>query len=468
MFNQIMLSLNLGLLLLIFFCLLFLIFRWKQIVKKVTNSFMQTIFTDNFDENLTELLSGIKRFGGVQTIIENSLRAEGKEVLHRPLGSPKNWPHFDSITFIPAQTTPFPVSATKEVDLRVTIGPNAKKPLQLDIPLLVSGMAYGEGVSEKVKIALAQATTNAGTATNSGEGPFLPEERQAAKNYILQFSKTHWGKEEKELKQADMIEIKLGQGALAGMGDRLPPEKVSGRARKLMNLEEGEDAIINEQFFENQSLNDLKELVADLRLLTGGVPIGAKIMAGGSIEEDIDHLLEIGVDVIAIDGGQAATRGGPIILQDDFGIPTVHAVVRAAQHLHKRGMKGLVSLIISGGLKSPGDYLKVLAFGADAIYLGSTMLYTIAHKQILKPLPWEPPTQIVWYDGKLQDQFDVKKGAEAGANFLQASSEEMKVGLRAMGKTSLKELSTKDLVSYDYYTAKMASIPFSFQSGQQQ
>ena len=57
---------------------------------------------------------------------------------------------------------------------------------------------------------------------------------------------------------------------------------------------------------------------------------------GGKIEEDIDHLIDMGVDFIAIDGGQAAMKEAPPILADDFGIPTLHGLVRAVKHLEKR------------------------------------------------------------------------------------------------------------------------------------
>lgn len=132
-----------------------------------------------------------------------------------------------------------------------------------------------------------------------------------------------------------MIEIKLGQGALAGMGRKIPPQNLTGRAREVMGLKENEDAVIYENFYENQTLIDLKLLVEELRVRSGGVPIGAKIGAGGKIEEDIDHLILMGIDFIAIDGGQATMHGAPPILYDDFGIPTLHAVVRAVNHLEK-------------------------------------------------------------------------------------------------------------------------------------
>ena len=127
-------------------------------------------------------------------------------------------------------------------------------------------------------------------------------------------------------------------------------------------------------------------------------------------------------------------------------------------------MKGQISLIASGGLLVPGHFLKVLALGADAVYIGSAMLFTVSHTQSLKALPFEPPTQVVWNQGKFKDQFKIEEGEKSAEKFLTASIEEMKMALRAMGKRSLKELSKKDLVSYDELTAKMIGIPFTFEA----
>ena len=90
---------------------------------------------------------------------------------------------------------------------------------------------------------MAKAAKNVGTAINSGEGGILPEELDTAGKYILQFSKTKWAKEEDVIKRADMIEIKLGQGALVGMGKKIPPKNLTGRAREIMGLKENEDAV---------------------------------------------------------------------------------------------------------------------------------------------------------------------------------------------------------------------------------
>ncbi|MFC4023280.1 FMN-binding glutamate synthase family protein [Oceanobacillus longus] len=455
----------LGLLSILFFIFFFFLFGWRWLMKRMVKQMGEIIFTDSYQENLMEMIPGFKHMG-IQNSLENNLRAETGDVLHRPLGSSKKWPHFDNMTFIPAQLSPFPVDGEEEVDVKVTIGPRANKPLQIEIPLIISGMAYGIALSEEVRLALVGAANQAGTAINSGEGGVMSEEIKAAEKYILQFSKTDWSKDEKLIKQADMIEIKFGQGALAGMGGKISPENLTGRAREVMGLQENEDAVIYEHFFENQTINDLRGLVKELRQLTGGVPIGAKIAAGGKLEEDIDQLIDMGVDFISVDGGQAATHGAPPILADDFGIPTLHAVVRAVNHLEKRKMKGKISLIVSGGLFTPGEFLKILALGADAVYLGTVMLFSVAHSQTFKALPFEPPTQVVWNEGKFKNQFKKDEGVKTAAKFLTACIEEIRMGLRAMGKKSLKELTKKDLVSYDQLTATMADIPFTFEPWQ--
>lgn len=460
---EILSYISFAILVVLFIFFLIILIGWRKIMKKIINKVSGIIFTDSYQENLLELMPGLRHMG-VQNTLENMLRAETGDLLHRPLGSSKNWPHLDEITFIPAQTGPFPVAGDTKVDVGAVIGPKAKKPLKLKMPLMISGMAYGIALSEEVRMALASAANQTGTAINSGEGGILPEELDEADKFILQVSKTEWAKEEEPFKKAKMIEIKLGQGAIMGMGTNISPENLTGRAREVMGLEEEEEAVIHEHFFEKQTKQDLKDLVDDIRKNTKGVPVGVKMGAGGKLEEDIDHVLDMGVDYIAIDGGQAATLGGPPLLEDDFGIPTLHAVVRAANHLKERKMKNKVSLVVSGGLFTPGHFLKVLALGADAIYVGSALLFTVAHKQTHHALPFEPPTQVVWNEGKFKNKFEVEKGTEAAKNFLIASSEEIKEGLRAMGKKSLKELTKEDLVSYNYLTSKIIGIPFSFQS----
>ena len=163
--------------------------------------------------------------------------------------------------------------------------------------------------------------------------------------------------------------------------------------------------------------------------------------------------------MLALEGTQAATIGAAPILEDDFGLPTIIGLCRAVEHLEQRGVKDEISLIVSGGFFTPGDMLKALALGADAVYIGSVALFALTHTQSFKALPFEPPTQVVWARGKYASRFNWKEGAKSVAKFITSCTLEMMEGVRALGKTSIHQVDRSDLVSLDEATAAVTRIP---------
>lgn len=433
------------------------LFLVRPVVKKLVDTGLALTETEPYFRNMTAMVSLLKRVDP-QIIVENSLRADSGKVLKRPLGSPKPFPHFDGIMFLPGQMARLPVADPERVETRTVIGPTAQRPLELEIPLLISGMAYGLGLQEKVKIALAKAANRVGTATNSGEGPVLPEEMRIANKYIVQYSRAAWAKDPEILKRADMIEIHIGQGSSAGAPSQVPAQHLKGKAAQLMGIRPGEESEIRSRFPGVSRKGDWRRLVQELRTLTQGVPIGMKL-AIGRVEEDLDVALYAGVDFITLDGAQAATKGTPPLLQDDVGLPTVIGLCRAVEHLEKRRKRGRVSVIVSGGFHTPGDCLKALALGADAVALGSPLLFASSHTQgSQKVLPWEPPTELVYYTGSKKELYDVEEGSVFAARFLRSMVEEMKLAAAALGKTALKDVGREDLVALDPVSAQITGL----------
>lgn len=430
----------------------------RSIIKWLVGRFIKRLMSDKYSENIWEMVTALLRISP-RVVVENSLRAHTGHVIERPFGSPRKFLEFDNLVFSPAQLVVRPENEDVYVETRTVIGPKAKKPLVLDIPIMAGGMAFGLGLSEHVKVAIAKGTAKVGTCTNSGEGPLLPEERAAAKYYILQYSAGTWSKETETLRQADAIEIRLGQGAIAGVGGVIPGENVHGRLAELLNVPEGKQVIIPSKHEELPRSKDLKRLVDRLRSVTGGVPIGIKLAPSAWLEADLELAIRAGVDFISLDGGQAGAKAGAPILQDDFGLPTVFALTRAVRYLKQRGVKDKISLLSGGGYAVPGECLKALALGADAIYMGTALLWALTHEQVIKALPWEPPTQLAWYEGTLVDQFDIERSATYLANFLTSFVEEMKVAVRALGKSSIHDVNSSDLVALDEWTSKVTNIP---------
>jgi glutamate synthase domain-containing protein 2 len=257
-----------------------------------------------------------------------------------------------------------------------------------------------------------------------------------------------------------MVEIQVGQGARGGIGRSRKHDLLSPRVKALLGLAEGEDAVAHARLPGITSSRQLARLVKELRDATDGLPIAIKIAAGWTLEEDLKVAIDSGVDVVTVDGGQGATRDSIPALLDDFGLPTVAAVRRTHDFLVNQKVRDRVSVIISGGLRTPGDFLKALALGADAVAIGTMALFAVSHTQILKALPFEPPTQLVYDAGSLSHKFDVEKGALYLANFLSSCVDEMRECVRALGKTALSEVGREDMYALDERTAKITGVPF--------
>lgn len=435
----------------------------RHLLKWGIGRFLKRLLSDRYSENIWEMITAMTRIPPT-TVLENSLRSELGTVIERPFGSPRKFLNFDGLIFSPAQLAVLPAHENTPVDTRIVIGPMAKKPLTLEIPLLMGAMGYGIGVSAKTRIAIAKGTATVGTATNTGEGGFLPEDRTHAKYVIYQYHSGHWTKEPEILKQSDAIEIHIGQGATAGAASFIPPEYMQGKARQVLQVPPEQTVVIPSRHQEVNHPYDLRYLVHRLRKITDGIPIGVKICAGAELEDDLEVAVRSDVDFINIDGGQAGTKGSPPILEDDFGLPTIYALCRAVWFLEKRDVKGKISLLIGGGFATPGDCLKALALGADGICLGTAALWAMTHTQVTKSLPWEPPTQLVFYPGTLVEQFDEMQGAKNLENFFKSYVEEMKVAIRALGKNSVRQINRRDLVALDERTSRVTKVPLSYET----
>lgn len=429
---------------------------FRTIVQRLFGMVIERLLADKYHENLMELWSAVRRTS-VQNILEVGLRAEEGKLIQKPLGSAKLLPHFDTLMFVAAQMSRLPKEANVSIDMKVTLGPKVEKPLEISIPLMISGMSYGVGLSEEAKRALARAAKQLGTATNSGEGPFLIEEREEAGKFIWQISRSSWGHSPEGIASADMLEVQMGQGARMGPY-AVEPNNVKGKAQKLMGISPVESVVTSAVIPGIHTPWDWPNYVSDLRAEAAGKPIAIKLMATGGLERDLAVCLEAGFDVIVLDGAQGGSSGASPIITDDFGMPSLLALVRAERFLREQGARKEVSLVVAGGYATPGECLKAIALGADALYLGTIPLFALVHNQIHKVLPWEPLTQLVWYNSPYKKRLDINLASKSVGNVLQSMVMEMEEGVRALGKTALSEVGPNDLVALDEWTARVTGV----------
>jgi glutamate synthase domain-containing protein 2 len=428
---------------------------------KIHDRFLKILTSDLYDENLWEAVSSTMRIGP-QAVLETELRAEEGKLVERPMGPVNQFPSLDDLKFNFAQLNTLPTEIDTEIDFSITIGKYAKRPLRLNHFFMLAPMAYGIALSKPVKIALAKGCGASGAAYHTGAGAAVLDVFQYADKVVFQYDRGNWPKPEQAMLKSHAVEIQLGQGAYGGVGYMMKSYMLNDKLRKEFKIPKGQDLITYSRQPEVQSPQDLKKLVDKLRHITDGVPIGVKIAAGKDLEADLYWICSSGADFVVVDGAEAATKGSPPILQDDFGIPTAFAIDRAAKWLEKHGFRDRVSLIASGRIRTPGDALKVKALGADACQVGAIALVAVSHGQIQKPLPFEPPTALTWYGEAYADQFDIEKGARSLQNFFESCKLEMMEGIRALGKTSLSQVDRNDLITTNEMFARGMGIPMAY------
>jgi len=361
---------------------------------------------------------------------------------------------FDDLVFIPKQLTGRPVDYFKEEVISETIiGKTSQQPLKLKIPIMISAMSFG-ALSKEAKIALAKASTIAGTSTNTGEGGMLPEERQNAKILIVQYSTGRFGINEDVLRAADAIEIKIGQGGKPGQGGLLPADKVTEEIAKLRNVPMGKDIHSPPAHPDIFSIDDLKKKVKWLREITDGKPIIIKLGAG-DVENDVKLALKAEPDAIAVDGMGGGTGAAPRIMLDNFGIPTLAALIKARRVMGNSKQE----LIIAGGLNSGADVAKALALGADAVYMATSCLIAMGCIYCKLCYRGKCPFGITTQDPELRAKLNIDVAAKNVANFLNACTEEVKMTAAACGKKNVHELSREDLKSLDLLISQITGIP---------
>ena len=393
----------------------------------------------------------------IQELAKNGLSKLGHHGPMGAMGVPRNsLPSWDDIQFITAQLAKPPLLDDEHVDTEITIGPNATKPLSLKIPLFVSDMSFG-ALSEEAKTALAKGAELSGTGICSGEGGMLPEEQAANSRYFYELASARFGFSLDKVKQCQAFHFKGGQAAKTGTGGHLPGEKVTEKIAEVRGLNKGDDAISPARFPDWTDVTHIKEFADQIKEETGGIPIGYKLSAQ-HIENDIDAALEVGVDYIILDGRGGGTGAAPLIFRDNISVPTIPALARARQHLDKTDKN--VTLVITGGLRTPADFAKALALGADAIAVSNAAMQAIGCLGMRACNTNTCPVGIATQREDLRARLKVDNAAEGLSRFFGSSVELMKILARACGHRSLKDFSINDLTTWKKDMAELSGVSF--------
>ena len=391
-------------------------------------------------------------------------------------GAKRHLPHFDDLLFLGASISRYPLEGYREkCGTNVVLGArHAKKPIEIKIPVTITGMSFGS-LSAQAKEALGRGASMVGTSTTTGDGGMTAEERGHSSILVYQYLPSRYGMNPDDLRRADAIEVVVGQGAKPGGGGMLLGQKISARVAAMRVLPEGIDQRSACRHPDWTGPDDLEIKIEELRELTDWEkPIYVKV---GASRPYYDTALSVkaGADVVVLDGMQGGTAATQEVFIENVGIPTLAAIRPAVQALQDLGMHRKVQLIVSGGIRNGADVAKALAMGADAVSIGTASLIALncnrsIHEEDYRALGTEPgychhchtgrcPVGITTQDPELEKRLDVEEGARRVRNYLTTLSLETQTLARACGKSHVLNLEPEDLAALTVEAAAMAGVP---------
>ncbi len=388
----------------------------------------------------------------------------------------KRIPSWDDLTFMPGTLTRFVIEGYREKCLTATtIGPRARRPIQLDIPVYVTGMSFG-ALSYEAKVALARGATMAGSATCSGEGGMIPDERRYSEKWFYQCIQSRYGFNPQHLLLADGVEFFIGQGCKVGLGGHLMGQKVTDQVAEMRSLPAGIDQRSPARHPDWLGPDDLALKIQEIREATNWeIPIQLKLGAA-RVYDDVRMAIKTDPDSIYIDGMEGGTGAGPHLATEETGVPGIAAIRQARRALDELGKSGEISLVYAGGIRNGGDIAKALALGADAIAIGHSVLMALNCNKAIPEADFEKeigvpagscyhchtgrcPVGITTQDPKLRARLNPDEAAERVYNFLHCLTIECQMLARACGKTNIHSLEPEDLAALTMEASAMAQVP---------
>ena len=392
-----------------------------------------------------------------ETVKEIYKQAGSAGVLLSSMGNPKPMPvYWDKILINASQVTNPSIDPLREpMETKVFLGRKngeIKKDangeiicdlppqLELSMPVMFSAMSYGS-ISYNAHKSLALAATELGIMYNTGEGGLHENFYCYGPNTIVQVASGRFGVHKDYLEAGAAVEIKMGQGAKPGIGGHLPGAKIVGDVSRTRMIPEGSDAISPAPHHDIYSIEDLRQLVYSLKEATEyKKPVIVKVAAVHNIAAIASGIARSGADIIAIDGFRGGTGAAPTRIRDNVGIPIELALAAVDKRLRDEGIRGNVSLVVGGSIRSSADVVKAIALGADACYVATAALLALGCHLCRTCQSGKCNWGIATQNPELVKRLNPEIGSQRLINLMRAWNHEIKELMGGMGINSIEAL----------------------------
>ncbi|HTG30842.1 MAG TPA: glutamate synthase-related protein, partial [Methylomirabilota bacterium] len=260
-----------------------------------------------------------------------------------------------------------------------------------------------------------------------------------AANKIKQVASGRFGVTADYLVHAEELEIKMAQGSKPGEGGQLPARKVTEYIARIRHATPGTPLISPPPHHDIYSIEDLAQLIHDLRAVNPYARIGVKLVSGAGVGIIAAGVAKAGADVITISGHNGGTGSSPLTSIKNTGLPWEIGLREAHDTLVRAGLRSRLSLRVDGGLKFARDIILAAILGADEFGFGTASLLAIGCVMARQCHLNTCPVGIATQDEKLRARFAGKP--EMVVAYFQYLAEEVRNRMAQLGVRSLKELS---------------------------
>ena len=270
----------------------------------------------------------------------------------------------------------------------------------------VSSMSLG-ALSEEAHQALAIAMNRLGGKSGSGEGGEDPIRYDTEKNSkIKQIASGRFGVTPDYLASAEEFQIKMAQGSKPGEGGQLPGFKVDSHIAKLRHTMEGVTLISPPPHHDIYSIEDLAQLIYDLKTFNPTNPVNVKLVSEPGVGTIAVGVAKAGADIITIAGSDGGTGASPWTSIKHAGSPWELGLSETHQALVLNNMRDKVLLEVDGGLRSAKDVIIATTLGADRFGFGTLPLLALGCKMVRQCHENTCPVGIATQDENLRAKFN--------------------------------------------------------------
>ncbi len=349
-------------------------------------------------------------------------RASENTDLTLGFGSTRNLTTSGSVIFM---NGPFPTLDEDVVESpHLIIGPDCRVPYHAQSFFNISAMSYGS-ISKVAVQALSRGAAKAGCWLNTGEGGLAPYHLEGGADIVFQIGTAKYGVRDPGARLDDdklrevaahdevkMFELKMSQGAKPGKGGILPGVKVTEEIAEIRGIPAGEDSISPNGHPEIRTPEDLLDMIARIRDVTGK-PTGFKAVIGS--HDYIDTLFqevlrrgpESAPDFITVDSGDGGSGAAPQPLLDYVGLLLRESLPMIVDLRDRYGLKERVRIVASGKLITPSMVAWALAMGADFVNTARGFMFSLGCIQAMQCNRNTCPTGVTTHNKDLQKGLDV-------------------------------------------------------------